>query len=94
MKNDAGHTQRLTVAALIGYQLNNACGASEIELNQWEACVSWALNDGRLKTRPYIPKRVCVTYEQYATRCETESKVINNGNQSKQQQQQQQQTAR
>jgi hypothetical protein len=69
MKDDGGRKQREAVARLIGWQLYGVTDASHIELDQWEKCVHWALNDKRPKTKPYVPDRVCIPFARYNKIC-------------------------
>lgn len=56
--------ERLALACAIGYQIYDPVKATEQELELWAQCVNWARN-GCVGPRPYIPKRVVVTYEQF-----------------------------
>jgi hypothetical protein len=74
MSNSRNHDkqerdERLKVAALIGWQIYGCDAATHIELTQWEKCVDWAKNDKRLKTKPAVPKQICIPYEQYLRNC-------------------------
>lgn len=45
------------LASRIGYQVNSLNKAREEELDQWEACVSWA-RSGCIGPRPPVPERI------------------------------------
>lgn len=69
---DNGSDERLEIARLIGWQIMGVEYATHIELDQWEKCVTWARNDKRPNRQPFVPKRVCVPYEQYRKICTKE----------------------
>lgn len=54
-------------ARLIGYQVARITTATEVELDQWEACVSWA-RSGAKGPCPHIPMRIVRTYNNFRFR--------------------------
>ena len=66
---DPEKTQRLEVAGVIGWQLYGADHATHIELEQWEKCVRWAQGKADPSNKPYVPTRVCITYQEYVKIC-------------------------